>query len=265
MDALIPRTVLIAVFASLGVFALPTVSLAVPFDPAVNIIGTISLDTTNSTAPTGNATQSGTLAITSGGVPTSTTFTNLTPSGANPLSAPLTDIGDNVSTSFTIGGFGNPAPSQNEHLFGNYILNLANSSLTDTFEVVFGVSLANNLSATGADTFVIAELRIDPTTAAIVFDRHARDTVNGNTDDNGVLSFSLTLAPSASIQIPGLQELRGGSFALDSIHNGVYTTALSVATVRNLTNGGPTPVPEPGSFLLLGIGLAGITFGRLKR
>lgn len=236
---------------------------AIPFNPAININATVSLDTTNSTVSSGGASQSGGLAVTTAGVPTASTFNELTVSGSNPIAQALTNIGDSLAINFLVGGTFANGPAENSALFGDYTLVLNNSSLTDTFEIVLGVSVAQLLSAAGADSFVIGELRIeDALNNLIVFANHTRDTLNGDSDSPlSPASFSVFLAPGQTIQYDGLLSLRGGAF--DGSYSGGMGAQISVAGVRNVTIT-PEPVPEPGTYLLIAIGLGALVARRLR-
>ena len=198
------------------------------------------------------------------GTPNSSLFNNLTVTGSNPIAQALTDIGDSLAINFLAGGtFGN-GPAQNEFLFGDYTLVLSNSSATNTFEIVLGVSFAQLLSATGPDAFVIGELRIeDALNNQVAFANHTRDTVNGDSDSPlSPTSFSVFLAPGQSIQYDGLLSLRGGAFDVGS-YRGEMGAQISVAGVRNVTIT-PEPVPEPGTYLLIAIGLGALVARRQR-
>jgi hypothetical protein len=241
----------------------PWVVHAVAFDSAISITGSVSLDTVNSTTGTNGATQSGSLAVTSGGVTTSSTFNQLAVSGGNPISKALTDIGDKLDMQFTILGGFNRIAAENQFLFGDFNISLHNSS-TNTFVITLGVSeLLSSVLATGANAFAIGDFFIE--TAAltqILFANHTSDTVNG--DSNSPLSagsFDVTLAPGQSQSYHGLLSLKGGAFASGSSYTGLLEEVISVAGVRQVNI---TQVPEPGTMALLALGLGFLGVRRRK-
>jgi hypothetical protein len=183
----------------------------------------------------------------------------LTVTGSNPLSQGLTDINDRLGIGFHVDGTFTNGVAQNEFLFGDYTISLSNSSATDTFEISLAVSVVRELAASGADAFVIAELRIeDILNNLLVFANHTRDTVNGNSDalvSPG--SFSVTLAPGQSATFDGLLSLRGGAFLAGSAYSGDIDAQITVAGVRQVN---VNQVPEPGTIALpaLGLGFLGV-------
>ncbi len=245
--------------------ALHTVSAqAIPFNSAIHINGTVSLDTINSTLPSGIAGIVGSISITTAGTYNGTLFEFFTETSSNPITQALTDIDDNLAIHFLVAGAFNDRPMQ-QILFGDYTLVLSNSSVTDTFEIVLGVSVVQNVDATGPDAFVIGELRIeDPLNNPVVFANHTRDTLNGPSDSPlSPESFSIVLAPGASIQYDGLLSLRAGAFEIDSFYYAQLGAQISVASVRNITQP-PEPVPEPGTYLLMALGLGALVTRRSR-
>lgn len=233
----------------------PWVAHAVPFNSAISITGSVSLDAVNSTTGTGGAAQSGSLAVTAGGVTTSSTFNQLTLSGANPLSQGLTDIGDKLDMRFSIGGAFNRVAAENQFLFGDFNISLHNSSATNTFVITLGVSEPlNPVSASGPDAFAIGDFFVENAALTqILFANHTRDTLNGNSDSPlSAGSFDVTLAPGQTLSYHGLLSLKGGAFAAGSSYSGDLEEVISVAGVRQVN---VTQVPEPGTMALLALGL----------
>jgi hypothetical protein len=233
----------------------PWVAQAVPFNSAISITGSVSLDTVNSTTGTNGATQTGSLAVTGGGVTTSSTFNQLTISGGNPISKALTDIGDKLDMQFTILGGFNRVAAENQFLFGDFNISLHNSSATNTFVITLGVSEPlSSVLATGANAFAIGDFFIENAALTqILFANHTSDTLNG--DSNSPLSagsFDVTLAPGQTQSYHGLLSLKGGAFASGSSYTGLLEEVISVAGVRQV---GTTQVPEPGTMALLALGL----------
>src|SRR3569833_3154405 len=101
---IIVKRLSISIFAAaVGALSM-TNALAVPIDPNISISGSASFDTTNSGAPTGDATQGGTLTSIIGGATTTTTISGTTVTGANPLAGSVTDIGDGFGIAFSGSG-----------------------------------------------------------------------------------------------------------------------------------------------------------------
>ena len=254
MIKFIPRGHLAGAFV-LALAAQPWVAQAVPFNSAISITGSASLDTVNSTTGTNGATQSGSLAVTSAGVTTSSTFNQLTVSGGNPISKALTDIGDKLDMLFGISGAFNRVAAENQFLFGDFNISLHNSSATNTFVITLGVSEPlNPVTATGADAFIIGDFFIENAALTqILFANHTRDTVNGSSNTSLTAgSFDVTLAPGQTLSYHGQLSLKGGAFATGSSYGGTLEEVISVAGVRQV---GITQVPEPGTMALLALGL----------
>src|SRR3569832_2348991 len=120
--------------AAVGALSM-TNALAVPIAPNISISGSASFDFFFSGAPTGDATQGGTLTSIIGGATTTTTFCGSTFSGAIPLAGSVTDIGDGFGIAFSGSGAYNGSASTIGPLFGDYSFTLSNTSLTATYTV----------------------------------------------------------------------------------------------------------------------------------
>ena len=106
----------------------------------------------------------------------------------------------------------------------------------------------------GNDDSFLATL-FDGDTGTFIGDFYAEETWEGD------VSWDLTgLDPAVT--------LLGLEFQLDAWDNYFDTTA-TISTLafetEDLNNGGSSPVPEPGTFLLLGAGLAGLAIVRRKQ
>lgn len=254
-----------------------TNALAVPIDPNISISGSASFDTANSVAPTGNATQGGTLTSIIGGTTTTTTISGTTVSGANPRSGTLTDLGDGFGIAFSGSGSYNGSASTIGPLYGDYAFTLSNTSLTDTYTVKLKFDFNGNADASGtpgSDVFgrTIVDIQdatvpatpVNKTTSGSV----TSDAKNGNrvsgtptgtfggpVSDAGSQIITFTLLPSSSIILGGTNAeifLDGGAFEAGTAFSAGITTLL---TVDSVVNESASPIPEPGAVALLGIGL----------
>lgn len=231
---------------------------AVPLPSGLLVTGTVSLDTTNSLAPTGGATQDGSLSLNSGGVPNVSAFSG-DPASINPasLSANLADTGDGIGATFSMTGASTGGSATTDGLFADYLFMLANSSATETYTVTFRATATNNVGASGADAFAYSDLSVlDAALNELFFTDYRADTLNPANNlvaDSASNLFSIALLPGQSTSLTALQRQRGGVFAAGH-YSASLAAFLSIDNVR-VTGGGPNPVPVPGTLVLLAAGL----------
>ncbi|MBI5258117.1 MAG: hypothetical protein HY855_16560 [Burkholderiales bacterium] len=245
------------------------VAQAAPISSSLVITGSVTLDTANSVATTGGASQSATLKKVVGGTTTTGSFSgNPASISANPLAATLTDLGDGFGAHFSMGGSFAGSAMTSDALFADYLLNLVNNSLTETFTITFHASIANAVSASGADAFAQSDISLKTASnVELLFSDHRIDTLNtgpGNnfTQEGGGNSFSVTLAPGQSASFNALQRQRGGVFAAGS-YGADLNAFLFVDSV--VGTGGPQPVPLPGSLPLAVLALGALSLSHLRR
>ena len=208
---------------------LPTTASALAFDSSISITGSAELSPIPLTAPTGNASQGGTLTRIMGEVPTTTTFNGTTVSGTNPLTGTLTSTGDGFGIALNASGSSTTATSEIDELFGDYSFVIKNESLLDTFIVNLKLAFDSRVSASGTDAFGNSEISLDNVTGGseIFFSGLSSDTVIGNRKfvfpdantnlasgdfggsltDIGSLILSFKLAPGATVSVPRFLEL----------------------------------------------------------
>lgn len=243
---------------------------AATIDPNIIISGaSISYDTVSSFSD-GDAAHSGTFSLTSGGSTSTSSFADgLLILGSNPLNGTLTDTGDGFGISGSASA--DRANTDSEFLAGvDLALTVTNNSVTDVFEVVFGVTFSQSIDATGTDAYVTSEFVVGDVTnnVEIFFSDITSDTVNGNEVDGnpvagfgGPLSdsdsttFSITLNPGESLDMDGFWTGEGGAYAdATSFADLVgFTGSLTVVDVVN-----QTAVPVPGALYLFVSGLLGL-------
>ena len=133
---------LVAVTIAVLLGVQPNHASATPFDSNIVISGSAEFDSTGSpSAPTGNATQSGTLTRIIGGTPTTTTLNGTVVTGADPLTGSLTDFGDGFGIAFNASGSSTGGTSAINDLFGDFSLSITNNSIA-----IFIVNLKSHLA-----------------------------------------------------------------------------------------------------------------------
>jgi hypothetical protein len=227
----------------------------------------VSLDTVNSLAPTGGASQSGTLQKWIGGSPTTSSFignpASIAPSS---LSDSLTSTGDGVGAVFGMSGSFSPTAgvsATTDGLFADFLFSLSNGSATDTLVVTFRAAIANLVGASGDDAFANSDISVrDVGNNELLFSDHRADTVNGDAAfDSPNDTFSITLNPGASTSFTALQRQRGGAFATGSQYSASLDSFLYIDDVvcrGNGCDGGGGQVPLPGTLPLLGLALGAL-------
>jgi len=276
---IIVKRLTISLFAAAVGALSVTNALAVPIDPNISISGSASFDTGFSVAPTGNATQNGTLTSIIGGATTTTTISGTTVTGANPLAGTLTDLGDGFGITFSGSGSYDGGASAITKFVGDYSFTLSNTSLTDTYTVKLKFDFNGNANASGTSgsdvfgrTIVDIQDATDPvtpvnltTSGSVTSDARSpgnfrlgasTGTFGGPVSDAGSQTITFTLLPSSSIILGGTGyeiSLDGGAFEAGTAFSASITTLLTVDSVVN--EGGTPPLPEPDAITLLGIGL----------
>lgn len=238
---------------------------AVPISSSLSITGSVTLDTVNSLSPVGSAHQSGTLQRVTGGVMTSASFTDAPSSiGSGVASGSLTDINDGIGAHFSMNGTSTGGTSQTDGIFADFLLNLTNNSLTDTFTITFRALITNTVAASGADAFAYSDISVrDPSNVEVLFSDHRVDTVNVGSNftmDSANDTFAITLAPGQSSSFSALQRQRGGTFQAGS-----YSADLNAFLQIDSVTGGndnPNTVPLPGSLPLALLGLVSLVASR---
>ena len=253
---------------------------ALPFSSDLSISGSVNYDTSYASGNlSGAGSQAGSLSVIQGGVNSSSTFSDVSVTGSNPLSATLSDIGDGLG--FT--GRASASGANGTSTFGLGIdlgLNLTNSSATDSYVVMFNVNFNHSVDASGADAFAHSNFYVrDKAGSGDVFYTDLfTDTVYGNQvggvdtggvggmlSESGLASFMLTLLPGQSIVFdPGQYELSwtlsGGAYSQDGMASAFLEAFVSIASVERL--GGPNPVPVPATWLLMLAGAAALRWNR---
>ncbi|MDQ2696674.1 MAG: PEP-CTERM sorting domain-containing protein [Pseudomonadota bacterium] len=267
MNGLFRRGLLLG---TLGMVLPWTGAVAVPFTTDLTITGSVDFDNANAVAD-GNVTQTGSFFTTEGGVTTSSTFSGTTVTGDDPLPGTLTDLDDGFGISADV-----DAAFDSEFFAGiDIVIDVANTSATDTYKVTFKIDFSNLVDADGADAFAESEFIVDsPPGTEVFFSDLLSDTVNGDEaggmstgtagevqSESGMVFFDVIVAPLTTAQITADWTLDGGVFADPGAAIADFFGFISVDNVMNQT--APPGVPAPATLVLLGLGLGGV--GALRR
>lgn len=237
---------------------------AVPIDPALSITGQVTFDGVFSFVD-GNASQSGTMVLISGGTASQSTISGTTVTGADPLAGALTETGDSVGATGSIAG--GPADGDENLLGIDLTIDVNNTSASDPFKVTFKVLFDNVVDSNGPDAFAESEFTVDdPSNLEVFFTDITSDTLFGDdkngvalgtfgeqVTDMGMATFDVVFSPLAMGTITAFFTMEGGAFEPESGHSGELSAFLRIESVMN--QGTPTPVPEPGTLALFGAGL----------
>ena len=237
-----------------------TLSAASPVPVGLGITGSVTLDTVNSAAATGAATQSGQLKYRNGGSDSLATFSGA-PAGISPsnsLGGGLSATGDGFGAQFSMAGSGLSSAGP---LFVDYALSLTNSSATDTFTILFRGLYSNSVSASGADAYAHSLWSFkDAGLNELVATEHSVDTLNTGPSNN--FSFDsasnailITLLPGESASYTAFQSLVGGSS--DGNFASFFDVFVELQDIRS--SGILIPVPEPGTLALAAVALLALS------
>lgn len=227
----------------------------------------------NSLLAGGNASQNGELSRFIGGINTLSTVTNTTVVGDNPLGGVLTDIGDGVGASATV-DYGSAGLGVIPGFFFDINFSLANSSATDSYQVLFALVFSNLVDVDGNDAYLDGEINLFNSLNNEIFATDLTSDTLGDQvagistgtfaqaqSESGAFLFSVTLAAGATDNFSAQLKMDGETFDAFSRLSGNTEFFISVEDVNNLT-GPPTQVPAPQSFILL---VSAIALLKLKR
>ena len=198
--------------------------------------------------------------------------------GSDPLVGGLTDIGDG----FGIGG--TTSATDDEFAIGmDTALSITNLSASDTYEVVFSLRYLNSVDADGSSNdellsaYADSELTLDIGVTQAFFSDLLSDSFFGDENpvpnptgtfgdgqsDSDTELFTLALNPGDLISMDLIWTLEGGDYDGRLETTAELSAFLSVVSVTNTTP--PNNVPEPGTLLLLCMGLLGLGSARGRR
>jgi len=259
----------VLLLSSTSAFAIPFAPIA----PDLAISGSVNLSRADSD---GNLTQQGEIRKTEGGTTTSSMFStspgvnNTTGPATNPLTGTLTDIDDGFGAETDLDGLF----ELNDHQFlFDVVLDLANNSVGDTYKVTIKVNHNSQVDADGDDAFASLQLEaaldtVDQVQTEIISDTLFEDEKNGvflgtfgdTVSDIAMSTFDVTLTAGATRQVTAFWNLEGLVFEDPGASNIDGFFDITIADVMCVSGPGcttqpPPPIPEPGTSLLLGLGL----------
>ncbi len=251
----------------LGSVAVATPALGAPIPVDVTLTGNVSYDV-GSSSSSANASHGGQNFLVVGGSTTTTTFADgAIGAGANPLLGTFTDTGDSVGISAS----GATSASGSYLGEGGFDLFLTNSSATDTYEVLLGLSYAHSVDADGASALTSSQLTIDDGTTQLfgstVLSDLLGDALNGVglgsfgavVSDSGNVALSVVLDPGTTVTVSGDWSGSGQSPDPGASTTATFGSFLSINEVNSVV-----PVPEPGTGLLVTAGVLGIAGWRKR-
>lgn len=242
---------------------IPTAS-ATLIDSDLTIEGNVLFDIT-SDAVIGNANQSADMSQIIGGISTSSSVNDVTPSGANPVGGVLTHYGDGVGVNAIAASTASTESTAGAFIF-DFSFSLLNNSLTDTHKVFFELDFSNIANADGTDAYIDSEINLfDSLNNELFFSDLTSDSSFGDEKngvdqgsfgatllDSGKFLFDVTLAAGAANSFSAVLKMDGEDFTNDSFFAGSSNAFIKVLSSENQTSTTPppTPVPEPTTLLL---------------
>lgn len=176
----------------------------------------VTLDVAHSVGKTGNANQSGTLMLISGGGTSTATFAGdptLVTHG-HTLAGQMLRIGDGVGSRFSMSGSFKSGTASTDGIFSDLSFDIRNLSENQSVRVTFRAIVSNAVSATGADAYAFSGLSVrDAENTEVYFSAHRIDTKNPVNELAAIAPsdvFSIVLLPGASTKLSALQHQRGG-------------------------------------------------------
>lgn len=236
---------------------------AIPITSDLMLAAEVDFDL--STVPL-NATQSATIATTSGGLDDIRSVNGTSVSGGiTPLTAILSDLNDGISFTGNLSGTADASDIAEAVLFTDLRIEIENSSATMTYQLGFRIDYQLTTDTGGLDAFSVANVNIFDANLLSDFiqDEVVSDTFlspGQSTTGSVTHFFDITVNPLSLFSLAGTLGINGVAFDIADGFDVSNTLQIILTEVTAL----PAGIPEPNAPMLLLIGLFSFCYFHIR-